>query len=114
MSQARPLKGGGHVFLIDGSSFVFIAYFAMFQAAPSRGRSFTRSAGPPLGAVLTFSNMMWKLLGEGLNGTKPTHMAVVFDYSEKTFRNEIYPEYKGHRPDPPSELVPQFPLIREA
>src|SRR3954452_21527088 len=114
MSEARPLKAGDHVFLIDVSSFVFRAYFAMFKAAQSRGRSFTRSDGLPIGAVLTFSNMMWKLLREGLNGIKPTHMAVVFDYSEKTFRNEIYPEYKGHRPDPPSELVPQFPLIREA
>jgi DNA polymerase I len=114
MSEARPLKAGDHVFLIDGSSFVFRAYFAMFKAAQSRGRSFTRSDGLPIGAVLTFSNMMWKLLREGLNGVKPTHMAVVFDYSEKTFRNEIYPDYKGHRPDPPSELVPQFPLIREA
>jgi DNA polymerase-1 len=58
--------------------------------------------------------MLWKLLREGLSGTKPTHVAVVFDYSEKTFRNEIYPDYKGHRPDPPSELIPQFPLMREA
>jgi DNA polymerase I len=86
----------------------------MFKAAQSRGRSFTRSDGMPTGAILTFSNMLWKLLREGLNGIKPTHVAVVFDYSEKTFRNEIYPDYKGHRPDPPSELIPQFPLMREA
>src|SRR6185312_5495157 len=110
----RPLQKGDQVFLVDGSSYVFRAYFAMFKAAQSRGRSFTRSDGLPIGAVLTFSNMLWKLLREGLSGTKPTHVAVVFDYSEKTFRNEIYPDYKGHRPDPPSELIPQFPLMREA
>ena len=114
MPQDRPLKAGDQVFLVDGSSYVFRAYFAMFKAAQSRGRSFTRSDGLPIGAVLTFSNMLWKLLREGLSGTKPTHVAVVFDYSEKTFRNEIYPDYKGHRPDPPSELIPQFPLMREA
>ena len=110
----RKLKKGDHVFLIDGSSFIFRAYFAMFKAAQSRGRSFTRSDGVPTGAVLTFCNMLWKLLREGLHGVMPTHMAVVFDYSGTSFRNEIYSDYKGHRPDPPDELVPQFPLMRDA
>jgi DNA polymerase-1 len=119
MSQAqsdapRKLKKGDHVFLIDGSSFIFRAYFAMFKAAQSRGRSFTRSDGKPTGAVLTFCNMLWKLLREGQNGVMPTHMAVVFDYSGTSFRNEIFSDYKGHRPDPPDELVPQFPLMRDA
>jgi DNA polymerase I len=117
MSQAvapRKLKKGDHVFLIDGSSFIFRAYFAMFKAAQSRGRSFTRSDGMPTGAVLTFCNMLWKLLREGLNGVMPTHVAVVFDYSGTSFRNEIYTDYKGHRPEPPDELVPQFPLMRDA
>jgi DNA polymerase-1 len=117
MSQAaapRKLKKGDHVFLIDGSSFIFRAYFAMFKAAQSRGRSFTRSDGKPTGAVLTFCNMLWKLLREGQNGVMPTHVAVVFDYSGTSFRNEIYTDYKGHRPDPPDELVPQFPLMRDA
>ncbi len=113
-AHPRPLKKGDHVFLIDGSSFVFRAYFAMFKAAQSRGRSFTRSDGLPIGAVLTFCNMLWKLLREGLNEVKPTHVAVVFDHSAQSFRNTIYSEYKGHRPDPPDELVPQFPLMREA
>ena len=113
-AEPRPLGAGDHVFLVDGSSYIFRAYFAMFKAAQSRGKSFTRSDGTPTGAVLTFSNMLFKLLREGLNGTKPTHVAVVFDYSEKTFRNEIYSAYKGHRPDPPDELKPQFPLMREA
>ena len=110
----RKLKKGDHVFLIDGSSFIFRAYFAMFKAAQSRGRSFTRSDGVPTGAVLTFCNMLWKLLREGLNGIMPTHLAVVFDYSGRSFRNQIYADYKGHRPEPPDELVPQFPLMRDA
>jgi DNA polymerase-1 len=110
----RKLKKGDHVFLIDGSSFIFRAYFAMFKAAQSRGRSFTRSDGMPTGAVFTFCNMLWKLLREGLYGVMPTHVAVVFDYSGQSFRNAIYSDYKGHRPDPPGELVPQFPLMRVA
>ncbi len=110
----RKLRKGDHVFLIDGSSFIFRAYFAMFKAAQSRGRSFTRSDGMPTGAVLTFCNMLWKLLREGLNGVMPSHVAVVFDYSGRSFRNDIYTDYKGHRPEPPDELVPQFPLMRDA
>ena len=113
-AQPRPLQAGDHVFLVDGSSYIFRAYFAMFAAAKKSGRSLTRSDGLPIGGVLAFSNMLFKLLREGLGGAKPTHVAAVFDYSEKTFRNEIYPDYKGHRPDPPDELVPQFPLMRDA
>jgi len=86
----------------------------MFKAAQSRGRSFTRSDGMPTGAVFTFCNMLWKLLREGLYGVMPTHFAVVFDYSGQSFRNAIYSDYKGHRPDPPDELKPQFPLMRDA
>src|SRR5947209_2840244 len=110
----RPLKKGDHVFLVDGSSYIFRAYFAMFAAAQKSGKKLSRSDGLPIGGVLAFSNMLFKLLREGFNGVKPTHVAVVFDYSEKTFRNEIYADYKGHRPDPPDELIPQFPLMREA
>src|SRR6202040_3436491 len=66
------------------------------------------------GGVLAFSNMLWKMLREGLNGVKPTHIAAVFDYASKTFRNDIYPEYKANRTEPPDELVPQFPLMRDA
>ncbi|HVT54701.1 MAG TPA: hypothetical protein VHD34_01445, partial [Xanthobacteraceae bacterium] len=61
-------KARDHVFLVDGSSYIFRAYFAMFKAAQSRGRAFTRSDGLPVGAVMTFSNMLWKLLCEGLEG----------------------------------------------
>ncbi len=112
--SSRPLQKGDHVFLVDGSSYIFRAYFAMFAAAQKSGKKLTRSDGLPIGGVLAFSNMLFKMLREGFNGIKPTHVAVVFDHSEKTFRNEIYPDYKGHRPDPPDELIPQFPLMREA
>src|SRR5256714_4377446 len=110
---SRPVKKGDHVFLIDGSSYIFRAYFAMFAAAQKSGKKLTRSDGLPIGGVLAFANMLFKLLREGFDEVKPTHIAVVFDHSEKTFRNEIYPDYKGHRPDPPDELIPQFPLMRE-
>ncbi len=113
-APSRPLTAGDHVFLVDGSSYIFRAYFAMFKAAQQRGKSFTRSDGLPIGGVLTFSNMLWKMLREGLNGVKPSHVAVVFDHSGKSFRNEIYSDYKGHRPEPPDELIPQFPLMRDA
>ncbi len=110
----KPSKRGDHVFLVDGSSYIFRAYFAMFKAAQARGRSFTRSDGLPVGAVMTFCNMLWKLLREGIDGVKPTHVAVVFDASGEGFRNEIYPEYKANREEAPADLIPQFPLMREA
>src|ERR1700730_15026948 len=113
-ATAQPLKAGDHVFLVDGSSYIFRAYFAMFKAAQSRGGSFTRSDGLQIGAVLTFSNMLFKLMREGLNGVKPPPVAVVFYNPGKSFRNDISVDYKGHRPEPPSELVPQFPLMRDA
>jgi DNA polymerase-1 len=96
-----------HVFLIDGSSYIFRAYHAL----PPLNR---KSDGLQLNAVFGFCNMLWKLLRDMKPEERPTHLAVVFDRSEKTFRNDIYPEYKAHRPDAPEDLVPQFPLIREA
>jgi DNA polymerase I len=108
-----PLKAGDHLILVDGSTFMFRAFFAI-QTAQRMSRS---SDGLPTGAVLVFCNMIWKLLQEGPTtepGDEPTHFGVVFDYSAKTFRNEIYPEYKAHRPEPPSDLIPQFGLIRQA
>jgi DNA polymerase-1 len=112
--EPRPLKAGDHVYLIDGSTYIFRAYFAMFKAAQARGRSFTRSDGTPVGAVMTFCNMLWKILREGVDGGKPSHVAVIFDHSADSFRNEIYAQYKANRDAPPEELVPQFPLIRDA
>src|ERR1017187_3948254 len=103
---ARPLKKGDHLFLVDGSGYIFRAYHAL----PPLTR---KSDGLQVNAVLGFCNMLWKLVAE-MKDDKPTHLAVVFDKSEKTFRNELYPEYKAHRPDAPEDLVPQFPLMRDA
>jgi DNA polymerase-1 len=108
----QPIKAGDHLILVDGSGFVFRAFFAVQTA-----QRMSRRDGLPTGAVLVFCNMIWKLLQEGPTpepGDEPTHFAVVFDYSAKTFRNEIYTEYKAHRPEPPSDLIPQFGLIRQA
>jgi DNA polymerase I len=95
-----------HVFLIDGSGFIFRAY----HASSHTGRPMTRPDGTPTGAVLIFTNMLVKLLRE----TDADHVAVVFDTARKTFRNDIYPDYKAHRPEPPDDLIPQFALVREA
>ncbi len=112
--EPQPVKAGDHVYLIDGSTYIFRAYFAMFKAAQARGRSFTRSDGTPVGAVMTFSNMLWKILREGIDDGKPTHLAVIFDHPSETFRSAVYDQYKANRDAPPDELVPQFPLIRDA
>src|SRR5262249_23201239 len=104
---ARAPKQGDHVFLVDGSSYIFRAYHAL----PPLNR---KSDGLQVNAVLGFCNMLWKLLRDMKPEDQPTHLAVVFDKSEKTFRTEMYPDYKAHRPDPPDDLRPQFPLIREA
>ena len=114
MAKSSKSDKRDHVFLVDGSSYIFRAYFAMFKAAQARGKAFTRSDGLPVGAVMTFCNMLWKLLREGLDGVKPTHIAVIFDASGESFRNEIYPKYKANRDEPPEDLIPQFPLMREA
>ncbi len=104
---ARALKKGDHVFLVDGSGYIFRAYHAL----PPLSR---KSDGLQVNAVLGFCNMLWKLLAEMPKDNKPTHLAVVFDKSERTFRTEMYPDYKAHRPDAPEDLRPQFPLIRDA
>jgi DNA polymerase-1 len=106
-ATSRPVKEGDHVFLVDGSSYIFRAYHAL----PPLSR---KSDGLQVNAVLGFCNMLWKLLRDMKPEDKPTHLAVIFDKSEHTFRNELYPEYKAHRPDAPEDLIPQFPLIREA
>ncbi|MET0336211.1 MAG: DNA polymerase I, partial [Caulobacter sp.] len=72
-----------------------------------------KSDGLPVGAVSGFCNMLFKLMRD-MQGDAPTHLAVIFDHSEKTFRNAMYDQYKAHRPPPPEDLVPQFPLVREA
>jgi DNA polymerase-1 len=105
--EAKPLQKGDHLFLVDGSSYIFRAYHAL----PPINR---KSDGLQLNAVFGFCNMLWKLLRDMKPEDKPTHLAVVFDLSERTFRTEMYPDYKAHRPDPPDDLRPQFPLIRDA
>ena len=108
--SASALSSNDHLILVDGSTFIFRAYHAL----PPLTR---KPDGLPVGAVSGFCNMLWKLLQDGLTpeeGDEATHFAVIFDHSAKTFRNDIYPEYKAHRPEPPEDLVPQFGLIREA
>ena len=106
-ATAAPVKKGDHVFLVDGSGYIFRAYHAL----PPISR---KSDGLQLNAVFGFCNMLWKLLRDMKPEDKPTHLAVVFDLSERTFRTEMYPDYKAHRPDPPDVLKPQFRLVREA
>ena len=99
-----------HLFLVDGSGYIFRA----FHALPPLTR---KSDGLPVGAVAGFCNMLWKLLADARDtsvGVTPTHLAVIFDYSSKTFRKELYPDYKANRSEPPEDLIPQFGLIREA
>jgi DNA polymerase-1 len=104
---ARPVKKGDHVFLVDGSGYIFRAYHAIrFEPRTPEGVH--------VNAVYGFCAMLWKLLKEMKPDERPTHLAVVFDKSEKTFRSEMYKEYKAHRPPPPEDLIPQFPLIRDA
>ena len=105
--MTAPLKQGDHLYLIDGSGYLFRAYHAL----PPLSR---KSDGLPTGAVSGYCNMLWKLLEDMKDGDKPTHLAVIFDAGKKTFRNDIYPEYKANRPDPPDDLIPQFPLVRDA
>ncbi|MBO0758723.1 MAG: DNA polymerase I, partial [Bradyrhizobiaceae bacterium] len=105
--KPRKPKPGDHIFLVDGSSYIFRAYHAL----PPLNR---KSDGLQLNAVFGFCNMLWKLLRDMQPDERPTHLAVVFDKSERTFRTDLYPQYKAHRPDPPDDLVPQFAIIRAA
>ncbi|SDF52527.1 DNA polymerase I [Rhodobacter capsulatus] len=98
---------GCHLHLIDGSAFIFRAYHAL----PPLTR---KSDGLPVGAVAGFTNMIFRYIEDARGADAPTHAAVIFDYSSKTFRNEIYPAYKENRPPAPEDLRPQFPLTREA
>ena len=105
-----PTQDGPKVrlYLVDGSGYIFRAYHAL----PPLTR---KSDGMPIGAVSGFCNMLWKFLNDMKNeADAPTHLAVIFDASEKTFRNDLYDQYKAHRPPPPEDLIPQFGLVREA
>ncbi len=110
LEAREPTQDGPRIrlYLVDGSAYIFRAYHAL----PPLTR---KSDGLPVGAVSGFCNMMWKLLCD-MKGDpdQPTHLAVIFDHSEKTFRNDLYDKYKAHRPPPPEDLVPQFALVRDA
>jgi DNA polymerase I len=95
-----------HLYLVDGSGYIFRAYHRL--------PPLTNIRGEPVGAVYGYTTMLWKLADALHKADGPTHMAVILDASGKSFRNEIYPEYKAHRPPAPEDLVPQFPMIRDA
>ncbi|MCW2367948.1 DNA polymerase I [Sphingobium sp. B11D3D] len=95
-----------HLYLVDGSSYIFRAYH---QLPPLTNRH-----GTPAGAVYGYTAMLWKLADALDKEEGPTHLAVILDKGSHTFRNDLYDQYKAHRPPPPEDLIPQFPLIREA
>jgi len=95
-----------HLYLVDGSAYIFRAYHRL--------PPLTNPEGTPVGAVYGYTTMLWKLAQDLDDADGPTHLAVVLDKSSKTFRNKIYDQYKANRPPPPEDLVPQFPLIRDA
>ena len=105
----RPVGPGDHVFLIDGSSFVFRAYY---QSIRQDQKYNYRTDRLPTGAVRLFATKVLQFIRDGAGGFKPTHLAIIFDKTENSFRRDIYPQYKAHRKDPPDELLPQFPLMR--
>lgn len=105
MSEA-DLSTPNHLYLVDGSSYIFRAYHRL--------PPLTNRHGTPAGAVYGYTTMLWKLADGLTKADGPTHMAVILDASEHTHRNEMYAQYKAHRPPPPEDLIPQFPLIRVA
>ncbi|ESQ84750.1 DNA polymerase [Asticcacaulis sp. AC466] len=106
-TSTTPAEKQKRLVLIDGSGYIFRAYHGL----PPLTR---KSDGLPIGAVAGFCNMLYKLIKENRGDDAPSHLAVIFDASSHTFRNEIYDQYKAHRPPAPEDLIPQFPLIRDA
>ncbi|GEP11375.1 DNA polymerase I [Methylobacterium gnaphalii] len=108
----KPVGEGDQVILVDGSSFIFRAYF---QSINQDQKYNTRpSDGLPTGAVRLFCTKIAQFLQDGAAGCRPTHLGIVFDKSEKSFRKELYTDYKAHRPDAPDDLKRQMPLMRDA
>lgn len=95
-----------HLYLVDGSSYIFRAYHRL--------PPLTNPNGVPVGAVYGYTTMLWKLAKDLNDAEEPTHLAVILDHSSHSFRNDIYDQYKANRPEPPEDLRPQFPLIRDA
>jgi DNA polymerase I len=106
MPDASPPPAQPHLYLVDGSSYIFRAYHRL--------PPLTNRHGQPAGAVYGYTTMLWKLADGLSKADGPTHMAVILDASEQTHRNKMYDQYKAHRPPPPEDLIPQFPLIRVA
>jgi len=109
--SGRAPGPGDHVFLVDGSSFVFRAYF---QSMNQDAKYNYRSDGLPTGALRLFTTKLYQFILEGAVDIRPTHLAIVFDKAEQTFRKEIYADYKATRREAPDDLIPQFPLMRSA
>ncbi len=107
MSVTAAVDKNSHVVLVDGSGYIFRAYHAL----PPLTR---KTDGLPIGAVAGFSNMLFKLLRDQNDDSRPTHFAVIFDKGSYTFRNDIFPDYKANRSETPEDLIPQFPLTRDA
>lgn len=104
MNMASPPTP--HLYLVDGSAYIFRAYHRL--------PPLTNPAGTPVGAVYGYTTMLWKLADDLHKADGPTHLAVILDKSGTSFRNEMFPAYKANRPPAPEDLVPQFPLVREA
>lgn len=105
-ATASTMSEKNHLYLVDGSSYIFRAYHRL--------PPLTNPEGVPVGAVYGYTTMLWKLAKDLNDADGPTHLAVILDHSSQSFRNEIYPDYKANRPEPPEDLRPQFPLIRDA
>jgi DNA polymerase-1 len=101
-----PAKPRSHLYLVDGSAYIFRAYHRL--------PPLTNPAGTPVGAVYGYTTMLWRLAEDLHAADGPTHLAVILDKGSITFRNDLYDKYKANRPPPPEDLVPQFPLIRDA
>ncbi len=95
-----------HLYLVDGSAYIFRAYHRL--------PPLTSPHGTPVGAVYGYTTMLWKLAEDLDKADGPTHLAVILDKASTSFRNDLYDQYKANRPEPPADLVPQFPLIRDA
>ena len=95
-----------HLYLVDGSAYIFRAYHRL--------PPLTDPEGTPVGAVYGYTTMLWKLADDLDKADGPTHLAVILDKGSTSFRNALYDQYKANRPPPPEDLVPQFPLIRDA
>lgn len=95
-----------HLYLVDGSGYIFRAYHKL--------PPMTDPSGTPVNAVFGFTTMLWKLIEDLHDADGPTHLAIIFDAAKRTFRNDLYVDYKANRPEPPEDLRPQFGLIRDA